>query len=104
MSIIKVCANCKHFEILVDGNDCNANEKVNNSNYLISKCNINGWIVKEHYLLIGSRICEIKEEPVCEFWHPIKQEISLKDKLESIFVMIGFIEESFLSIVEINYN
>lgn len=44
---IKVCANCRHFDVLGEGYDI---ARIENLRYMVSSCGRLGWKVKENYL------------------------------------------------------
>lgn len=63
--IIKTCANCKHFKIIKQGYEI---KKLIDSAYLISRCKVKGWEIKEYYLAPDSLKSEIKKPKECELW------------------------------------
>lgn len=80
VSVIKACANCKHFEMLKHGYEF---ENIMDTAYLISRCRKKGWQAKEYYLSAPQPTEGLSADDLlnCEFWEEWKPKISVWRRL-----------------------
>lgn len=68
--IVKTCGNCKHFKMVKHGYEI---KNILDTAYLISRCKVKGWKVKEYYLAnVPSQPIVLTPEEECPYWEEWK--------------------------------
>lgn len=77
MDTIQTCGNCKHFKVIKQSREV---KKILDTSYIIARCEIKGWEVKEHYLLKTNN--EITQDSIapCKFWEHWKTKRACRQK------------------------
>lgn len=64
---IKVCANCRHFDVVEEGYDI---ARIEDMKYMVSGCKRLGWKVKENYLFRVQTELRGGAGGRCPYWEP----------------------------------